>query len=94
MVAERQGQTAARNVLGASQRYDEVPFFWSAHYDVSINYVGHAERFERTEVNGSAKDRDVAVRFVEGGRVRALATIFRDVESLEAEVAMEQRPGA
>jgi hypothetical protein len=67
-----------------------VPFFWSAHYDVSINYVGHAQRFDRTEVDGSAKDKDVAVRFLENGHLRALATIFRDTESLEVEIAMER----
>jgi len=91
VVAERQGQTAARNILGARERFDQVPFFWSAHYDVSINYVGHAERPERVEVDGSAKDRDVAVRFLGGDKLQALATIFRDKESLDAEVAMEQR---
>ena len=89
VVAERQGQTAARNVLGARERFDQVPFFWSAHYDVSINYVGHAERWDRAAVDGNAKDRDVAVRFIEGGRTRAVATIFRDKESLDAEIAME-----
>jgi NADPH-dependent 2,4-dienoyl-CoA reductase/sulfur reductase-like enzyme/nitrite reductase/ring-hydroxylating ferredoxin subunit len=90
VVAERQGQTAARNVLGARERFDQVPFFWSAHYDVSINYVGHAERWDRTDVAGAAKDRDVAVRFLEGNRTRAVATIFRDKESLDAEIAMER----
>jgi NADPH-dependent 2,4-dienoyl-CoA reductase/sulfur reductase-like enzyme len=90
VVAERQGQTAARNILGARQRFDQVPFFWSAHYDVSINYVGHAERPDRVDVDGSAKDRDVAVRFLQGGDLRALATIFRDKESLDVEVAMER----
>ena len=90
VVAERQGQTAARNVLGAREQFVQVPFFWSAHYDVSINYVGHAQRFDRSEVDGSAKDKDVAVRFVENGQLRALATIFRDTESLEAEIAMER----
>jgi NADPH-dependent 2,4-dienoyl-CoA reductase/sulfur reductase-like enzyme/nitrite reductase/ring-hydroxylating ferredoxin subunit len=94
VVAERQGQTAARNVLGAREPFDEVPFFWSAHYDVSINYVGHAEKVEHTEVDGSAADRDVAVRFFERGRMRALASIFRDIESLEAEVAMERSSNA
>jgi len=94
VVAERQGQTAARNVLGARERYDQVSFFWSAHYDVSINYVGHAERIDRTQVEGTAKDRDVAVRYLEGGRLRALATVFRDTESLEAEVTMERSAGA
>src|SRR5436190_12625701 len=90
VVAERQGQTAARNVLGARERFDHVPFFWSAHYDVSINYVGHAEKWDRTDVSGSAKDRDVAVRFIQGGHVTAVATIYRDTESLDAEIAMER----
>ena len=89
MVAERQGQTVARNALGARERFDQVPFFWSAHYDVSINYVGHAERSDRTEVVGNPANRDVAVRFLDGGRLAALATIFRDQESLDAELAME-----
>ena len=91
VVAERQGQTAARNVLGARERFNQVPFFWSAHYDVSINYVGHADQWDRTDVVGSAKEHDVAVRFVRDGRVTAVATIFRDKESLDAEIAMEQR---
>jgi apoptosis-inducing factor 3 len=90
VVAERQGQTAARNVLGARERFDQVPFFWSAHYDVSINYVGHAQRFDRTDVDGSVMNKDVAVRFLENGALRALATIFRDTESLEAEIEMER----
>jgi NADPH-dependent 2,4-dienoyl-CoA reductase/sulfur reductase-like enzyme len=90
VVAERQGQTAARNVLGARERFDQVPFFWSAHYDVSINYVGHAERPERVDVDGDAAARDVAVRFLERGKTAALATIFRDVESLDEEVSMER----
>ena len=90
VVAQRQGQTAARNVLGARERFDQVPFFWSAHYDVSINYVGHAEKPGRVDVDGSASARDVAVRFVESGRTAALATIFRDTESLKEEIAMER----
>jgi NADPH-dependent 2,4-dienoyl-CoA reductase/sulfur reductase-like enzyme len=90
VVAERQGQTAARNVLGARERFDQVPFFWSAHYDVSINYVGHAERWDRIDVDGVPKDRDVTVRFIDGNRTSAVATIFRDKESLAAEIAMER----
>ena len=91
VVAERQGQVAARNVLGARERFEHVPFFWSAHYDVSINYVGHAESWDRADVDGTPEDRDVAVRFVKSNRTLALATIFRDKESLHAEVAMEGR---
>ena len=90
VVAQRMGQTAARNMLGANETFDAVPFFWSAHYDVSVNYVGHAQRWDHLDVQGSARDNDVAVRFDLGGRRDALATIFRDTESLETEIAMER----
>jgi len=89
VVAERMGQTAARNILGARERFDDVPFFWSAHYDVSINYVGHAEKWDATVVEGDAAKHDVAVRFDAAGKALALATIFRDDQSLAFELAME-----
>jgi hypothetical protein len=66
-----------------------VPFFWSQHYQVSIRYVGHAERWDRIEVDGDVEAKDCAVRFVRAGRVLAVATVGRDRESLEAEVGME-----
>jgi NADPH-dependent 2,4-dienoyl-CoA reductase/sulfur reductase-like enzyme/nitrite reductase/ring-hydroxylating ferredoxin subunit len=90
VVAQRMGQTAARNILGAGEPYEQVPFFWSAHYDVSINYVGHAEKWDRVLVDGDAAQRDVAVRFERDGKTLALATIFRDEESLRGELAMEK----
>ncbi len=90
VLAQRQGQTAARNMLGQRQSFDAVPFFWSAHYDVSINYVGHAEAWDELEVEGDIAARDGLVRYRRQGRVRAVATVFRDVDSLRAEIAMEQ----
>ena len=89
--AERQGQAAARNMLGIGWPYDDVPFFWSQHYDVSINYVGHAEQWDTVKVDGDPFSRDVAVRFQRAGRTLAVASIFRDSDSLEAEVAMERQ---
>jgi NADPH-dependent 2,4-dienoyl-CoA reductase/sulfur reductase-like enzyme len=89
VVAQRMGQAAARNILGAREKFEQVPFFWSAHYDVSINYVGHAEKWDRTVVDGDAAKRDVSVRFEQGGKTLAVATIFRDDESLQAELSME-----
>jgi len=88
--AQRQGQASARNMLGVGWPYDDVPFFWSAHYDVSINYVGHAEQWDGTEVDGDLSARDVAVRFRRGNRTLAVASIFRDTESLRAEVELER----
>jgi NADPH-dependent 2,4-dienoyl-CoA reductase/sulfur reductase-like enzyme len=94
VAAERMGQVAARNMLGARERFDQVPFFWSAHYDVSINYVGHAERWDALRVDGDPGTRDAAVRYERGGRLLALATIFRDEESLRTELAMERESTA
>ncbi|MFL6199417.1 MAG: FAD-dependent oxidoreductase, partial [Thermoanaerobaculia bacterium] len=90
VVAERQGQTVARNLLGKGERFDAVPFFWSQHYDVAISYVGHAAKWDSIEITGSIPGRDAKVSYREGGRIAAVATIFRDRESLEAEVAMER----
>ena len=90
VVAQRQGQTAARNVLGAGERFDAVPFFWSNHYDVSIHYVGHAERWDRIVIDGDPAKHDCVVKYVAGAKVLAVATISRNRESLEAEVRMER----
>jgi apoptosis-inducing factor 3 len=89
VVAERQGQAAARNVLGFHQRFEAVPFFWSQHYDVPINYVGHAEAWDSIEVDGDIGARDCIVRFLRDGKTLAVATIYRDRQSLEAELSME-----
>jgi apoptosis-inducing factor 3 len=89
VVAQRQGQAAARNMLGARQRFDTAPFFWSAHYDLSIGYVGHAERWDRIAVDGSVAGRDCSVAFRKDGKTLAVASVGRDLENLKAEVAME-----
>jgi NADPH-dependent 2,4-dienoyl-CoA reductase/sulfur reductase-like enzyme/nitrite reductase/ring-hydroxylating ferredoxin subunit len=89
VVAERQGQTAALNMLGQRQRFDAVPFFWSRHYNVPIDYVGHAESWDRLTVDGDIAAKDCLLRYERDGHPLAVASIHRDVESLRAEVAME-----
>jgi apoptosis-inducing factor 3 len=91
VVAERQDQTAARNILGQQVRFSDVPFFWSQHYDVPVNYIGHAEKWDKIEITGDVKGRDCLVRYSRGGRVLAVASIFRDLENLKEEAAMERR---
>ena len=89
VVAERQGQTAARNLLGGREPFRAVPFFWSQHYDVTIAMVGDPTGCDRVIVQGSAAARDCLVGFHLKGRVAAVATIGRDRASLLAEAAME-----
>jgi len=89
VVAERQGQTAARNMLGQRKPFDAVPFFWSQHYDISINYVGHAEKWDSADADGTLADHDATVTYKKDGRTLAVATVFRDQASLEAEVRLE-----
>ena len=89
-VAERQGQTAALNMLGERQPFDAVPFFWSQHYDVPINYVGHAEQWDVIEIDGDIAGKDCLLRYKYKGRTLAVASIFRDLASLEAELQMER----
>jgi NADPH-dependent 2,4-dienoyl-CoA reductase/sulfur reductase-like enzyme/nitrite reductase/ring-hydroxylating ferredoxin subunit len=90
VVAERQGQTAALNMLGLTEPFDAVPFFWSQHYDVPINYVGHAEQWDTIDIDGDIQGRDCVLRYKKDGRVLAVASIYRDVDSLKEEVAMER----
>ena len=93
-MAERQGQTAALNMLGLREPFDAVPFFWSQHYDIPINYVGHAEKWDDLAVEGDIAGKDGLVRMRRDGRTLAVASVFRDLESLEAEVSLERESAA
>jgi NADPH-dependent 2,4-dienoyl-CoA reductase/sulfur reductase-like enzyme len=90
VVAQRQGQCAALNMLGIREQFTAVPFFWSQHYDVPINYVGHAEKWDDLAIEGDIAKRDCVLRYKLAGRVLAVASIYRDLDSLAAELAMEQ----
>ena len=91
VVAERQGQVVARNMLGHRDRFDDIPFFWSAHYDrLSIQYTGHVERWDETRIDGDVMKLDCAVSYIVDGKVRAMATINRDRQNVQAEIGMER----
>ena len=80
VVAERQGQTAARNILGRQERFDCVPFFWTEQYDFGLGYVGHADRWDKVDIAGSLEARDCTVSYWLGGRKLTVAIGHRDLE--------------
>jgi len=90
VVAERQGQAVAREMLGIGHAFRDVPFFWSQHYDVTISYVGHASSWDDLEIRGELAARDACAIYRKNGRVMAVATIGRDHVSLAVEAAWEK----
>jgi len=90
VVAQRQGQTAARNILGAREPFIVPPFFWSNHFDLHVRYVGHGSGENRVSVSGNLKGKDASVSFRDGAKLTAVASVGRDLENLKAEVALER----
>lgn len=89
-VAERQGQTAARNMLGMGEPFDAVPFFWTEQHGLALAYVGHAQGWDKLEVDGSIERDDCTLSFFKAGRKMAAVVINRDLEGLLAEVELER----
>src|SRR5690606_6593055 len=94
VVAQRQGQSAALNMLGHRSEYREGPFFWSHQFDVTLGYIGHAANVTKTEMFGSLASRNCAVAYYDGDRIAAVLTMGRDQDSLRIEQLMEKRDWA
>ena len=88
--AERQGQLAAENMLGASQPFNVPPFFWTHHFGTDLRYVGHGRGWNAVKLEGSPADGDCLVRYFKDGTMIAAATIGRDKALLEIEDAMSR----
>ncbi|HEY6724783.1 MAG TPA: FAD-dependent oxidoreductase [Polyangiaceae bacterium] len=83
VVAQRQGEAVARTLIGQPTPFRSVPFFWSAHFDLTINYVGHAPSWDKVELDGTLASRDAAVHYFRKGKLLAVATVGRDRYALE-----------
>jgi 3-phenylpropionate/trans-cinnamate dioxygenase ferredoxin reductase component len=75
--AEKQGAAAARSMLGSDARYDYVHTFWSDQYDHTIEYVGHASRWDDFVVRGSVADGKLIGIYVLDGLVQAAVGVDR-----------------
>ena len=90
VVAERQGQTAARNMLGMKETFDAVPFFWTEQHGVGIAYIGHSDKWDEIVIDGSIEERDCSISYLREGRKQAVAVMHRDHDGLLAEVEFER----
>jgi len=89
-VAVRQGQIAAKNMLGGRTPYADVPFFWSMQFDFLPSYLGHAKEWDEIRIDGDPAKNDCAARYLLNGRVMAALMIGRDMECLEERERMER----
>jgi NADPH-dependent 2,4-dienoyl-CoA reductase/sulfur reductase-like enzyme len=86
--AQRQGQAAAANLLGAAQPFRDVPFFWTHQHDLELRYTGVGHDWEEARVDGAPASRDFTVRYFRRGTLVAAASCGRDRENLEIEAAL------
>jgi hypothetical protein len=80
-VAQQHGMFAARKMLGADSKFDGVPFFWTAHFDKQISYLGHADSWDEIVYDGSVQRFKFLAFFVKGGHVVAVTSCGRDSET-------------
>ena len=85
VVAQRQGQTAAVNMLGSQQPLRLVPFFWSKFFDLSFRYIGHAREWDAVTIEGDLQKRNALLRYWKDGIDVAVASVGRDRDCLLAE---------
>ena len=78
--ALRQGQHAARSMMGRKSDYSEVPFFWTHQYDLNVRYVGYSNSPDQVMERGDVEGDNFVCGFYEKGRLKAAAGIGRDGE--------------
>ncbi len=69
--AIRQGQLAAKTVLGQAERYDWQPYFFTDQFDLGMEYVGHADSSDEVVIRGEMASGEFLAFWLAGGVVRA-----------------------
>jgi 3-phenylpropionate/trans-cinnamate dioxygenase ferredoxin reductase subunit len=69
--AEHHGAAAARAMLGSATPFDYIHNFWSDQYEHTLQYVGHAEKWDDFVVRGSLQERKLVGFYLLAGVVRA-----------------------
>jgi 3-phenylpropionate/trans-cinnamate dioxygenase ferredoxin reductase component len=75
--AENHGAAAARSMLGSTARYDYIYSFWSDQYEHSLQYVGHATKWDDFAIRGSLQEGKLIGFYLLGGVMQAAVGIDR-----------------
>jgi 3-phenylpropionate/trans-cinnamate dioxygenase ferredoxin reductase subunit len=75
--AEKQGRAVAKSMLGSGAPYDYIHSFWSDQYEHSIEYVGHATKWDDFVVRGSLPERRLLGFYLQGGVLQAAVGLDR-----------------
>jgi 3-phenylpropionate/trans-cinnamate dioxygenase ferredoxin reductase subunit len=78
--AIEQAEHAAAAMLGASEHYKPVPWFWSDQYDVKLQIAGLADGAERQVVRGDPASAAFAVFHLKGDRIVSVEAVNAPAE--------------
>lgn len=89
--AAAQGAHSARALLGASEPYEPVPWFWSDQYDRKIQLAGHVRPDDEVRVvAGSVAERRFAALYARGGRLMGALGFNRPRHVMRYRAMIEQ----
>lgn len=83
--ALQQGRVAAHNMAGKKVSFTGVPFFWTAHFGVSLRYLGHAKNWNDIVIDGEIKNKKFIAFYIKDDQITAVAGIGRDKEMAHLE---------
>jgi 3-phenylpropionate/trans-cinnamate dioxygenase ferredoxin reductase component len=83
--ALNQGLIAGRNLAGAGDRYDRIPYFYSDQFDLSLSYLGHVREWDELVLRGdrNVKEPKFVAWYLRQGTPRA-ALIVNDWDAEDA----------
>jgi 3-phenylpropionate/trans-cinnamate dioxygenase ferredoxin reductase subunit len=82
--ADNQGKAAARSMLGRGEPYAPTLYFWSDQYDLSLEYAGHATRWDQIILRGNPDQRSFSAFYLQEGRIKACLSVNRSADLASA----------
>mmetsp|Transcript_17734 Transcript_17734/g.30019 ORF Transcript_17734/g.30019 Transcript_17734/m.30019 type:complete len:243 (+) Transcript_17734:1295-2023(+) len=88
--AQEQGSYAAMNMMNKFVPYGNAPFFWTRHYNKSIQYIGNCKSYSEVFVQGEVKHHDFLAYYIDQGRICGVSGQGRNNEILALYEAMNK----